>query len=220
MLVSPAEPAVLRDLGRVSSRCESLGADFLILSPLGQIGVQRKAWRDLISSVQGRKGGDRLYREVHQLRGGVDIACLVIEGRPKWTADGELADEFTTFTQGQWWGLIYSLCLDGLWVVQTKDQRETVFVLRHLERWARKGKHTSLRTRPGPKGAAWGKVTSRDFRAHLWQSFQDIGEDTAYNLADAFERVPMRLTVGDKELLGVKGMGKKRLGYVKELIEA
>lgn len=219
MLVSPAEPKGFRKLGRVSSRCEELGADYLMMTRLGVIGVQRKAWRDLIASVQGRKGGDRLYREVNQLRGGVDVAVLVVEGRPRWTADGELLDEWTHMKHDQWWGVLMSVQLAGVWVVQTKDEQETRAVLRHLEAWADKRKHVSMRSRPGPKGKAWGRVTSEDWRAHFWMSFAGIGEDTAYKLAEAFERLPLRLTVDDRALLGVKGVGKGRLAAIKEVLE-
>jgi ERCC4-type nuclease len=66
---------------------ERLGADVLWRSPhWGLVGVQRKEAADFVSSVHD----GRLAKESQQMSR-LGLAVLMLEGRFRWTTDGELA---------------------------------------------------------------------------------------------------------------------------------
>jgi ERCC4-type nuclease len=218
MLISPTEPAELRDVGRTSSRPEVVGCDMLFSSPLGIVGIQRKTITDLIASAQG----DRLYRSRIDMSGKVDIPIMVVEGRPRWSVDGELMGIHTQWDKDQWFGLLLTIQLAGWWIVYTADLEETKQWLIHAEKWMRKSKHTSILTRPKARGERqpWGgrrKASREDVVAHFWQSFPGIGEDTARSLARTVG-LPLQLTVTPAELSKVKGMGRGRVAMVCEFL--
>jgi hypothetical protein len=85
MLISPTEPASLHSLGKVAWLPEKFGADILMSVGSEWIGVQRKEIADLVASVQD----GRLGMQVAQMAA-LKQAVVVVEGRPKWTLEGEL----------------------------------------------------------------------------------------------------------------------------------
>lgn len=208
ILVSPAEPKSLWELGEVSSEPEKFGMDFLWSSPMGQVGVQRKEIHDLVASL----GDGRLQREVGQAAS-LDLAYVVIEGLLQWRKDG-------TFFGGHWGvryrfsrkhlaGLCFSLTSRGVGVLFTVSTEKTAEHIRWLYDWTLKENHSSLQVRPKPQGE-WGTATNHDYAIHLLQGFQGIGPGTAGKLIERFGGVPLRWTCTFEEMQSVAGIGKKR----------
>src|SRR3990167_6796497 len=98
-----------------------MGADVLIATRLGLVGVQRKEVRDLVASVKG----ERLAKELGQMQH-LDLAVLVVEGEPRWTADGQLLDDHVRWTRRQHHGTLLSIQAAGVWLATTRDQQGTV----------------------------------------------------------------------------------------------
>jgi ERCC4-type nuclease len=209
LLVSPAEPKLLRDLGETSTLCEERGVDFLLTSPAGLVGIQRKEVRDLVASIRD----DRICRELGQSKD-LTQTVLLVEGDWRWQANGQSLT-CDGFSRSQLDGLLLSFQANGWWVLQSANIKETCEVIQRVKNWFSRGDHLSLLTRPKSR-APWGTHKNREWGIHVWQSFDGIGVKVAGDLYDALG-LPMQWTVSEKELLGVKGIGK---GRVKKLLAA
>lgn len=215
MLVSPTEPKVLKQLGRVSSRPEKYGVDYLLTSPLGLIGIQRKELSDLVASL---KDG-RLSLEIGQMRS-LDVGIVLIEGRAQWTNDGYLLlAGRSSISRAQLLGLSWSMQLEGFWMGWSTTLNDTYEYLSMLSRWSQKKEHHGIGGRPKAKGV-WGKAENRDWGIHLLQSFPGIGKGTASEIYDYFGGVPMRWDCEMEELETVPGVGKVRARKMYEGLES
>lgn len=203
MLVSAAEPKSLQGLGTYSPLPESYGADFLIICPVGLVGVQRKEVHDLIAS----RGDGRLARELAQMKQ-LDVGILLVEGRLKWTSDGSLSTSHTKWTRAMHLGLLLSIQSQGVWATSSESLGESREYLLLLEAWMMKEKHAGIMTRPKPT-TLWGTKTDRDWGIHVLQSFDGIGPGVAGAIFDKYG-VPIRWTVSKEDLESVAGVGKKR----------
>lgn len=214
MLVSPAEPKQLRDIGLTSSVPERFGVDFLFNSPMcGSVGVQRKEVSDFVASAYD----GRLVKELAQMKP-LGLAVLLIEGRIQWTNDGNLLHSRAKWTRAQHLGSLWSIRLQGYWIDSTDSMPETIAWLSSFVKWTSKDRHTGLKSRPGPSvNSVWGKADSRDWAIHLLQGFPGIGAETAGSMYDHFGGVPLTWTVDEKDLLQVKGVGR---GRAKQLVES
>lgn len=210
MLVAPTEPVVIRRLGRTSSMPEKFGVDVFFVANKQRCGVQRKEVRDFVASVVD----GRLHREVQQMVR-LDVAVLCVEGMFAWTTDGMWAGpgKWDRFRHRQW---LFDLMLRGIWVVESRDTGDTAEVCRELERWAKKDHHRGPDRRPTVNGV-WGRATSREFACHLLQGIDGIGPELAEAIVEKFGRAPIGWTVPAGDLLGVPGIGPKR---VKRMMEA
>lgn len=204
MLVSSTEPFNFKTLGKSSMVPERYGCDFLIVANKTKTGIQRKKFpNDLLASLTD----GRLYEQVHKMEA-LDRALIVFEGYGKWTLDGELID-YASFTKQQFHSLVMSLAFEfGVEVFVVKDMNETIQFLTNIENWARKLKHTSLRTRPGPKKDSWGRVGIKEIGLHFLQSFQGVGPTTAERIWDHFGGVPVKWEIEVEELLAIRGIGR------------
>lgn len=209
LLVSPAEPKLLRDLGETSTLCEERGVDFLLTSPAGLIGVQRKEIRDLVASIRD----DRICRELGQSKD-LTQTVLLVEGDWRWQPSGQSL-RVEGFTRPQLDGLLLSFQANGWWVLTSESLQETCEVLARMKNWFSRGDHLSLLTRPKSR-APWGTHRNREWGVYVWQGFEGIGVTTAGALYDAVG-LPLRWTVTEKELLKVPGVGK---GRAKKLLAA
>lgn len=207
MLVSAAEPASLRAIGQYSPLPEQYGADFLIPCPVGMVGVQRKEIHDLIAS----RADGRLARELAQMKQ-LDIAILLVEGRLRWTPDGQLSTSRSKWTRAMHLGLLFSIQSSGIWVNSSTDLGDSKEYLTCLESWFQKETHKGIMTRPKPQ-TAWGQRTDRDWAVHVIQSFDGIGPGVAGAIFDKFG-LPLKWTVSESDLQTVPGVGKKRAGKI------
>lgn len=203
ILISPAEPPIVKTLGRVSLVAERWGADIFV--PRLRLGIQRKEIGDFVASLTG----DRLAKEVLQMRRLVH-RVLVIEGRWVWNADGEWMRGFQRFTRTQYRGALMSLQAEGITVLRTDDVRDTVACVGEIVRWAEKKSHSSLSTRPKFLMNKWGTRDDEDWATWLMQGFDGIGAKVAQEIVKTFGGAPLRWAVSEKELMKVAGVGKER----------
>lgn len=201
MLVSPAEPPYFARLGTVSSVPETYGADFLLCSPMGLVGVQRKALPDLVASVHD----GRLQKELRQLRH-VRVPLVVIEGIPTWNADGT-AVGYAGWTKAQHYGVLWSLQLHQVWVVHSASINDTAEILALLPTWLER-EHKGLLRRPPPPVGVWGTRDDAQWAAWLLQGFEGVGAELADRILDYFGGIPLVWSVTEDELRGVDGIGK------------
>lgn len=207
-LVSPTEPALIVAMGTRSPLAEEMGADVVWMTDRhGLAGVQRKTISDLVGST--RNG--LLGRELATMTSRLKFSCLVIEGRPNWSRDGQLIDRYAKWSKEQQAGLEFSVQQMGVWVTHTQDTAETVGRVDHLRKWLDKEKHGSLLVRPAPARNEWGKVTDRDTAVHFLSGVPGIGAALAERIFNHFGRVPLTWDVPSVEdLMAVEGIGQKK----------
>jgi ERCC4-type nuclease len=207
-LVSPTEPPLIKAMGRVSSAPELRGADIMWHEPeVGLVGIQRKEYTDLINSI---KNG-MLAKELAKMTP-LGMSILVVEGRPRWTVEGVLLHRYISFDKVQYRSFLRSVQLRGVLVDYSEDTADTVVLIESIQKWASKGTHRSLDRRPKPKGTPsnWGYVTNKEWASHMLQSIPTIGPAQADAIFDHFGgSLPIALTVTEKELLEVPGVGPK-----------
>ncbi len=167
MLISPTEPPIFHELGKVSSLSEKYGSDFLILAKTTRIGIQRKVFpNDLLASL----ADGRLYDQIRKMVE-LDHAILILEGYGQWTSEGTLMHT-VSFTRDQLHGLMMSLAFEfGIQVFQVRGTDETIQLLTNLEKWVHKPAHTSLLRRPGPPKDSWNQKSERMNGIHFLQGF-------------------------------------------------
>lgn len=214
MIVSSTEPTAIKVLGSSSQLPERFGADVLIPVRGTWLGVQRKAIPDLIASVHD----GRLAKELAQMQR-LAIAVLIVEGRPRWTADGVLMSSYgAKWTKTSHRNLLHSVQDRGIWVDQTESMSDTVAAVLDLEHWALKNKHASLMRRPGPT-SIWGRADHHDFQSHVAQSFPGVGPEMADNIIEHFGGLPLRWTVSEADMTKVKGIGPKKARAMWQALE-
>lgn len=215
-MVAPTEPALLKDLGQVSSLPEKQGVDILWSSPGGLMGVQRKEVKDLLQSVF--KEG-RLNRELLKAQNRLRKVWLVVEGTFHWDANGELRGRYGyPWSKKAHWGLLASVQNKGINVAQTGSLKETRDWLQAMYRWSQKDQHDSLMDRPNARGE-WGRATNREWGIWALQAWEGLGPRTAARLYDHFGGVPLEWTVTEKELREVPGIGVKLARYMVESLK-
>lgn len=203
MLISPAEPAKLKELGQVSAIPEKRGCDFLFVTHGMWVGIQRKEINDLIASVMD----GRLYKEVLQMQA-CDQRVLIVEGKPQWSEDGQMLKNFGQgLTLKQWRGLLWSVRLKGIWVEWTEGQADTAQTLLWLKEWFSREKHSSLERRPGPV-PVWGSVTNEDYCKHLVMGLPGVGPELAGRIVSRYGGVHWTWKVGVEDLMQIEGVGK------------
>lgn len=207
ILISPAEPPELQVLGTTSPAPELHGADFLVLSDVHMVAVQRKEFPgDFLSSLED----GRLQRELALLKR-CPLSVWVREGYAEWDLQDQLVGR-GPFRWEHLWGIETTMQLDlGVRLYVTRDKAETAQLLLYLESWLRKADHVSLAYRPKPHGE-WGVATDRDWARHMLQSFPGIGVRLADSIYEKFGRVPLRWDVSSQDMLDVQGMGPVRVG--------
>lgn len=221
MLISSTESPAFRALGTSTTRPEDYGVDALWVARKKMYGVQRKALRDLIASVDdGRLAKERL--QWHSL----DHVWLIVEtgerggGSPREMPNGALASLGTygrPWTGPQYRGLLYSLAADGVNILTTRDEVETIARVVELEKWSRKDRHASARGRGRAPEDVFGRRGQREYAAWLLSSIPGLGYETAGKVYDTLGMVVgLREGVGEKELMTVPGVGK---GTAKKVID-
>ena len=204
--IAGSEPAELKTaLGfLVTNYPESYGVDILWRAKGVKCGAQRKEIGDLLSSV----GDGRLAKEVQQMQ---SLGCrfLIVEGEPKWTVDGRMLKTYgRPWTGQQYRNLLRGVANQGVIVEHTDGIQGTAKLVPELIRWTTK-EHRSLAKRPGPV-SAWGKADNRDYQMHVLQGLPGVGDELAGRILDQLG-MPIGWAVSKGELLGVPGLGKKKV---------
>lgn len=213
MLVSPAEPRVLRELGNTSSAPEKHGADYLwYAKTIGMVGVQRKEINDLIASIND----DRLAREIPLLQR-LDLAMVVIEGRLEWTNDGFLYGTSSGWSRAQFLGTLWSLQLSGLLIGFTHSLTETTTYLSLFYRWTQKDRHSGLLRRSSKAKDEYGIASDRAWQVFVLQGFPGLGYERARAIVDHYGGLPLQWTA---KLDEVDGIGKTTAGRLSRLLSS
>lgn len=203
-LVSPTDRELARALdGILSPLCERYGADVLAASSRGLVGWQRKAFDDLLASLED----GRLGRELQALQT-LPWPVLVVEGRPDYTSDGHLLSPYRSrWTKKQVRNVLRSCWyVHGVRVEETDSLEDTAAAIRELVDWLGKAVHRSLLVRPKtPARDGWGP-DARSWARYFLQGFPGIGPERAEAIFDAVG-VPLRWTVTQEELEQIPGIG-------------
>lgn len=202
MLISPTEPKMLRDLGKVDSLPEKYGCDFLYASKVGFVGVQRKEVGDLVASVQT----GRLQEQLAKMKQ-LDRGVVLIEGDAKWTNEGMLVGN-SYWTMSQHLGVIWSIQLDSFWIASTNSLTHTAKWLELFGRWLALNKTEGLARRQKVK-ASWGTRDNRDWAIGVLSQIDGISLEFAGRIYDKFG-MPIKWTISAEELMTVEGIGVKR----------
>lgn len=212
ILVSPAEPPVLKAIGISSPIPEKYGADFYWATEAGlSVGVQRKEVKDLVNSLHN----GLLGKEIAKMNA-LDLRVLLIEGNFRWNVNGT-SSAVNGWSRQQLRGVIYSMQSQGFWTLLTESREDTIESVSQLRSYLDKNTHSLIRNRPKATNS-WGKATNRDWAIHLLQSFEGVAVGTAEAIYDHFEGVPLVWTVTKEEMIQVKGVGPKRAESLMEAI--
>lgn len=217
MLIAPTEPKLLHALGETSSVPEQYGADILVPAPGYLIGVQRKTFpADFLASLYDGRLATSITK-LAQCRGRI----LVLEGRPKFTASGVLANEdrYPSFRLSTLQSIMLDAAINyGVATFWTDDLASTARFLERVSEWVN-STHASLSKRPRER-SDYERDTKRDRAAFLLQGFQGIGPSLAYAIYDSFDGVPLHWSVTPQELENVDGLGPKRVNTLLQEVEA
>jgi len=215
-LVSPSDSELALALGRdaiISSIPEDKGADVLVYTKQGLMGIQRKALpHDFISSITD----GRMTRLTSLLAKHCPFRLLLCEGKFRYFPDGHLAlsdRKISRFTRAQVRGMLLDIkFVKGVDYDFTEDIEDTARYIKTLAEFMNREKHLGLFARPSAKGT-WQTPTGRDIDLWLLQSFPGIGPTTAENIILACgSRVPLKWSCSFKQLLSVRGLGPKTAG--------
>lgn len=219
VLLSPSEialAAILRGEAITSSIPEQKGADILIYSKHGLVGIQRKEVpSDFISSFTD----GRMSRATSLLRDSCTFTRMVCEGHFRYWPDdtvhlGMTKDRKriqTRFTRSSIHGMLNDVeFIKGIMIRWTDDIADTVRYIRSLVGFLGESKHLGLYTRPSAKGV-WYVPTTKDIHSWVLQSFPGIGPAMADRITDRFSgEIPLAWTCTLEELMSIPRLSKER----------
>ena len=222
-LVSPTDDDLAVILGSdaiISTMPEEKGADVLIYSKQGLIGIQRKAVpHDFISSITD----GRMTRLTSLLAKSCTFRILICEGRFRYFPDGHLAlhdRKASRFTRAQVRGMLFDIkYVKGVDYDFTEDIEDTARYIKTLAGFMSREKHLGLFVRPCAKGT-WHTPSARDIDLWLLQSFPGVGVTTAERIVEACGgKVPLKWSCTYETLLRVPGLGKKKAAKIWSQLE-
>lgn len=221
-LVSPSEVKLLEKLkgdGITSTLPEEKGADVLVYTRQGLLGVQRKEIpNDFLQSVTD----GRLAREMALLPKSCKFCLLLLEGEFKYWPDGRVAigrREPSRFTKTQINGILFDVrYIRGVDCDYTEDLDDTIFYVKTVTQWLNKEKHLGLFSRPGGPKGSWIVPTIQETHSWLLQGFDGIGPALASSIIEHFGRIPLAWTCSLEELMRVPRLSTKRARIIWETL--
>ncbi len=227
VLLSPSEFKLAQLFGKdamTSDLPESKGADILIYTEAGLVGLQRKEVpNDFLTSFTD----GRMSRETALLVDNCKFTRLIAEGRFQYFPNGNVVlggydaknrrPQASRFTRNHIRGMIFDLeFVKGIVVDWTEDILDTVAYIKALPTFLNKDKHLGLYTRPSAQGA-WYVPNARDIDLWILQSFPGIGPTIADKIIIHFDgKIPLKWSCTLKQLEGVPGLSVKRAGLLWE----
>jgi ERCC4-type nuclease len=203
--VSGAErdPAFL-ELGERTNLPEEYGADFMWGSPLGLVGVQRKAFpADLLASL--RDG--RLGKEIKQMQE-LSVRYLLLEGPPYFSESGQLMYDYGHMNIQSLTNIEFSMLLNhGIGVKWTQNQKDTARVVRTLYEYTQRAEPSNLTARTDRR---YGDLSSKDFAVFMVEIVPGVGFRKATAIVEGLGgTLPIRWEGTREELLKIPGIGPK-----------
>jgi len=213
VLLSPTEGALFEGFkgdAFTSSIPEQKGADVLLYTKRGLLGIQRKEVpHDFCSSfIDGR-----LTRETSLLADQCTFKIVVCEGRFRYYPDGSvvISKKFPAkFTREQIRAILFDIkYVKGVDVDYTEDTDDTIRYIKKIAKYFEQDKHLALYTRPAAKGV-WYVPSSKDLDLWLLQSFPGIGPTLADSIITTCGgRVPLAWTCTLEQLQKTPRLGKR-----------
>ena len=212
-LLAPTEHQLakrLGDLALTSTLPEERGADILIISKHGALGIQRKEVpHDFISSMTD----GRMAREVALLIQSCQYTRLLCEGKFKYYPDTTLVlDKHapSRFKRSHVRGMLLDISMvQGIQVDWSDDLEDTIDYIKATIRFMSAEKHLGLFSRPNVKGQ-WIVPDADEIQLWLLQSFPGIGPAVADKIVKQFNGVPLRWTCTLEELEAIPRLSKAR----------
>lgn len=223
LYVSPAERPPITELGPTSAMTEEFGADIVLLTDTGIIGIQRKQFPgDFLSSFRDGRLSSSLTKLSKLPR-----RILLLEGVARWDFNGLLEGDardrgFSTFSLAQLRGITWSAFSElGVETHWTSSPADTVQYVKDLQRWAEKGRHDTVLRRPNQVRPEWVRNWSaRDSQRWVLQGFDGVGPEMANKILDHFGYMPLEWTATEAELAQVPGIGPGRVAKLTRIVKA
>jgi len=212
-LLSPSESSlakIFKDKAVISTLPEDKGADILVYTKQGLLGIQRKEIpHDFLSSLDD----GRLVRSLELLSKECKFSLLLLEGKFRYFPDGHLfitRKVMSRFTRRQVRGVLFDVrYIRDVEFDFTEDVEDTAYYINWLADWMSKEQHLGLFRRPSARGD-WYIPSTREIHRWLLQSFRGIGPTTADKILQYFEGIPLRWTCSVGELSKVSGLSKAK----------
>lgn len=186
--------------------CEEYGADFLLSTNRGLVGIQRKKFPgDFLASIQD----GRLVKELAQLRE-LEFRIILLEGKPRYTKDGVLLNgrRHSAYTRTGFRNLCRSLqYVEGCYIEWSSNIPDTIAVLKELQGYFDKGLHASLHARHRFESKLF--VPSRQERLQFfYQGLPAISVVRSIKLSEVYESPIDLFNAEISDLSKIHGIGK------------
>lgn len=224
VLIAPTEVDLLKELGElaiVSSEPEKHGADVLIYTNQGILGIQRKKMPgDFISSIND----GRIAREAPLLKQTCKFQLFLCEEPLKCYPDGTImmAANFPGmkfYTKARVRGAIFDIrYIMGIDVDVTDNVQDTAKYIKEIIGFFEDKKHYGLYVRPSAP-SEWIRPTAKDIDLWLLQSFDGIGPTIADNIIEFFHGViPIAWTCTLDDLKRVPKLSNKKAEQIYNML--
>jgi len=194
---------VVKNLARKDVIIESVQldvGDYLISE---RVGVERKEAEDFLASLMD----GRLFQQARSLRRAYQSPLMILEGEDLFSRRRISEDAI--------YGALASITVDfGIPIISTKDDRETAQVLLAVaKREAAEGRIPGIR---GEKGT----MMLQERQQFIIEGLPNISGVIAQRLLAHFGSVSSVLEASEKDLMKVKGVGKKIAKGIRETLDA
>jgi ERCC4-related helicase/ERCC4-type nuclease len=194
---------VVRNLAKKDVVIESVQldvGDYLISE---RVGVERKDVDDFLASLMD----GRLFQQARSLRRAYQSPLMIIEGEDLFSRRRISADAI--------YGALASISVDfGIPVMSTKDDSETAnLLLAVAKREAAEGRTPGIR---GEKGT----MLLQERQQFIIEGLPNVSGVIAQRLLAHFGSVSAILTASEKDLMKVKGVGKKIAKGIRETLDS
>jgi len=207
LIITSNEPQKIKDLfvGWIEM---PMHFDFMLYTNKGTVGIERKAVpSDLIASVDD----GRLRKELIAMREECDFQVIMLHGIMRFDSNSQLIlgnKRRSRWTRTGIRNLRRTLeWVEGCYVEQVPNDRELVEAIEDLQYYLDKGKHLSLKGRPGIQ-RDWILPTKVERVLHFYDGIPGIAPVRAKALALAFPEPMSIYEASIDNIAGVQGIGK------------
>ena len=176
-------------------------ADYVIAEDYA---VERKKLHDFFRSVFD----GRLFEQAERLTKTYENACLLVEGNVIHAVKG------VRVPQAFWGALVKVMVENRVSIIFTPDEKHTAMFLRALAKKLQEEERRKITVKHKPK-----MYTLRQRQLLAVQSLPKIGPERAEVLLKRFGSVRRVFQASKNELLSVKGLGKKTVQAIMELLD-